>query len=140
MQRPSFINPRRCRRNFNVYTLNDNLVDITDAIFHKMFLGNKSDSIVSFTDVVQLMGGGTPKTDNDSYWNGAIPFFTPKDTPESPFCISTEKTFNFRWLEELFQSLVSTVHNFCYLPWNCWQFDNGRSSYGNESILLCIAR
>lgn len=91
MQRPSFINPRRCRRNFNVYTLNDNLVDITDAIFHKMFLGNKSDSIVSFTDVVQLMGGGTPKTDNDSYWNGAIPFFTPKDTPESPFCISTEK-------------------------------------------------
>ena len=71
--------------------INDNLVDITDAIFHKMFLGNKSDSIVSFTDVVQLMGGGTPKTDNDSYWNGAIPFFTPKDTPESPFCISTEK-------------------------------------------------
>ena len=71
--------------------INDNLVDITDAIFHKMFLGNKSDSIVSFTDVVQLMGGGTPKTDNDIYWNGAIPFFTPKDTPESPFCISTEK-------------------------------------------------
>ena len=71
--------------------INDNLVDITDAIFHKMFLGNKSDSIVSFTDVVQLMGGGTPKTDNDSYWNGAIPFFTPKDTPGSPFCISTEK-------------------------------------------------
>lgn len=52
---------------------------------------NKTDSNVVFTDIVQLMGGGTPKTDEDSYWNGEILFFTPKDVSDSPFCISTEK-------------------------------------------------
>lgn len=37
------------------------------------------------------MGGGTPKTDEDSFWNGNILFFTPKDVSCSPFCINTEK-------------------------------------------------
>ena len=37
------------------------------------------------------MGGGTPKTDEDSFWNGKILFFTPKDISHSPFCIGTEK-------------------------------------------------
>lgn len=71
--------------------INDNLLASTDIIFSKMFLENKSEDIVSFTDIVQLMGGGTPKTDEESFWNGEIPFFTPKDVSYSPFCISTEK-------------------------------------------------
>lgn len=71
--------------------INDNLVDITDTIFFKMFLESIPDATISFTDIVQLMGGGTPKTDEDSFWNGDILFFTPKDVPCSPFCISTEK-------------------------------------------------
>ena len=36
------------------------------------------------------MGGGTPKTSNPEYWNGAIPFFTPKDVGE-PYAFHTEK-------------------------------------------------
>ena len=71
--------------------INDNLVDITDTIFFKMFLESIPDATISFTDIVQLRGGGTPKTDEDSFWNGDILFFTPKDVPCSPFCISTEK-------------------------------------------------
>lgn len=71
--------------------INDNLVNITDTIFFKMFVERKPDTIISFTDVVQLMGGGTPKTEEDSFWNGDILFFTPKDVSQSPFCISTEK-------------------------------------------------
>lgn len=71
--------------------INDNLLTSTDTIFSKMFLENKSENVVPFTDIVQLMGGGTPKTDEDSFWNGGIPFFTPKDVSNSPFCISTEK-------------------------------------------------
>ena len=71
--------------------INDNLVNTTDAIFFKMFLERKPDATISFTDVVQLMGGGTPKTEEDSFWNGDILFFTPKDVSHSPFCISTEK-------------------------------------------------
>lgn len=56
-----------------------------------MFLERKPDATISFTDIVQLMGGGTPKTEEDSFWNGDILFFTPKDVSHSPFCISTEK-------------------------------------------------
>lgn len=71
--------------------INDNLVNTTDTIFFKMFLERKPDATISFTDVVQLMGGGTPKTEEDSFWDGNVLFFTPKDVSHSPFCISTEK-------------------------------------------------
>ena len=71
--------------------INDNLIDTTDTIFFKMFLENKPAATISFTDIVQLMGGGTPKTDENSFWNGNILFFTPKDISRSPFCINTEK-------------------------------------------------
>ena len=67
---------------------NDNLIDITDTIFFKVFLENNPAATISFTDIVQLMGGGTPKTDEDSFWNGKILFFTPKDISHSPFCIN----------------------------------------------------
>ena len=71
--------------------INDYLVNIADTVFFKMFLEHKPDNTVSFTDIVQLMGGGTPKTDDESFWSGDILFFTPKDVSDSPFCISTEK-------------------------------------------------
>ena len=71
--------------------INDNLINTIDTIFFKVFLENKPTATISFTDIVQLMGGGTPKTDEDSFWNGNILFFTPKDISRSPFCISTEK-------------------------------------------------
>lgn len=71
--------------------INDNLINTTDTIFFKVFLENKPTATISFTDIVQLMGGGTPQTDEDSFWNGNILFFTPKDISRSPFCISTEK-------------------------------------------------
>ena len=71
--------------------INDNLIDITDTIFFKVFLEKNPAATISFTDIVQLMGGGTPKTDEDSFWNGNILFFTPKDISHSPFCIGTEK-------------------------------------------------
>ena len=71
--------------------INDNLINTTDTIFFKVFLENKPTATISFTDIVQLMGGGTPKTDEDSFWNGNILFFTPEDISRSPFCISTEK-------------------------------------------------
>jgi len=71
--------------------INDNLLNTTDTIFFKMFSERKTDATISFTDVVQLMGGGTPKTEEDSFWNGDVLFFTPKDVSHSPFCVSTEK-------------------------------------------------
>ena len=48
-------------------------------------------SIQPFFNIAKLCSGGTPKTDRKEFWNGSIPFFTPKDIGSSTFCLSTEK-------------------------------------------------
>jgi type I restriction enzyme S subunit len=48
--------------------------------------------IVSFSDIAEVLSGGTPKTTIPEYWNGDIPFYTPKDAPDSFFVTETEKT------------------------------------------------
>lgn len=42
-------------------------------------------------DCVDVLSGGTPKTTEPEYWNGEIPFFTPKDTGDGPYVSHTEK-------------------------------------------------
>lgn len=37
----------------------------------------------------EIMSGGTPKTDNESYYGGNIPFFTPKDARDCIYSHST---------------------------------------------------
>lgn len=46
----------------------------------------------SFTKIVKLSGGGTPDTNNEAYWNGTIPFFTPADVTKNYFTFSTLKS------------------------------------------------
>ncbi|SMD14519.1 restriction endonuclease subunit S [Sporomusa malonica] len=43
-------------------------------------------------DAIDVLSGGTPKTDNPSYWNGDIPFFTPKDAASAFYVTQTEKS------------------------------------------------
>lgn len=47
--------------------------------------------IVPYTYMVELKGGGTPSTEVNEYWDGDIPFFTPKDISSSVYSIDTEK-------------------------------------------------
>lgn len=42
-------------------------------------------------EIADVLSGGTPKTDKPEYWNGDIPFFTPKDTTNTIFSMQTEK-------------------------------------------------
>lgn len=44
------------------------------------------------TDIFDVQSGGTPRTSTSEYWNGEIPFFTPKDCSNSFYVINTEKT------------------------------------------------
>jgi type I restriction enzyme, S subunit len=44
-----------------------------------------------FTEIADVLSGGTPKTDVAEYWNGEIPFFTPRDTPDCFYVQDTEK-------------------------------------------------
>ena len=45
----------------------------------------------SFSNSIKILGGGTPKTTIDEYWNGSIPFFSPKDTSCNIYALKTEK-------------------------------------------------
>lgn len=51
-----------------------------------------------FSDVIQIMGGGTPSTTVNEYWNGDIPFFTPGDI-DGVFCLSTAKALTSEGLK-----------------------------------------
>ncbi|WP_391116850.1 restriction endonuclease subunit S [Psychrobacillus sp. L3] len=44
------------------------------------------------SQTVEFLSGGTPKTKIEEYWNGDIPFFTPKDSTGSIYETETEKS------------------------------------------------
>lgn len=69
--------------------INENLESQAQAIFKDMIADVQEQ--VPFTSIIQVLGGGTPKTSNQEYWNGEIPFFTPKDTG-NPYVLTTEKS------------------------------------------------
>lgn len=88
--------------------INANLEQQAHAIFKSWFVdfepfqdGESVDSelgmipkgwrVGKFTELVDVLGGGTPNTQDETYWNGVIPFFTPKDVNNSCFVLSTEK-------------------------------------------------
>lgn len=47
--------------------------------------------LAPFTDFIDVLSGGTPKTITEEYWGGDIPFFTPKDARDNFYVIDTEK-------------------------------------------------
>lgn len=74
---------------FNNQKVNDNLEQQAAALFSSLY--NRSNTGVRYTDLIQILGGGTPKTGETAYWNGNIAFFTPKDVG-TPYTFITEKT------------------------------------------------
>lgn len=70
-------------------SINDNLQQQAAALFANFY--DQAETEVGFTEIIQILGGGTPKTGESSYWNGNVPFFTPKDVG-LPYTITTEKT------------------------------------------------
>jgi type I restriction enzyme, S subunit len=47
-----------------------------------------------FTEIADVLSGGTPKTDVAEYWDGEIPFFTPRDVPDCFYVQETDKHTN----------------------------------------------
>ena len=75
----------------NNQELNDNLQQQAAALFSSLY--DRSNTEVGFTELIQILGGGTPKTGENTYWNGNIAFFTPKDVG-TPYTLITEKTIS----------------------------------------------
>ena len=69
--------------------INDNLQQQAAALFANFY--DHAETEVGFTEIIQILGGGTPKTGESSYWNGNVAFFTPRDVG-SPYTLTTEKT------------------------------------------------
>lgn len=68
--------------------INKNLEQQAVAVFNKFY--DASTNQQSFTTLINVLGGGTPKTGNPEFWDGSIPFFTPKDVG-TPYTFKTEK-------------------------------------------------
>lgn len=62
----------------------------------------------AFSSFVDIIGGGTPKTSVDEYWNGDIPWFSVVDTPPpgSVFVDRTEKLVTAKGLAESATRLI----------------------------------
>ncbi len=79
--------------------------------------------VETFYEISNIMGGGTPKTQKDDYWNGDISFFTPKDYANSLYIFSTEKNITQHGLDNcnsklypintIFITARGTVGNIC---------------------------
>ena len=46
---------------------------------------------IAFTDIADVLSGGTPKTGTPEYWDGDIPFFTPRDAPDCFYVEDADK-------------------------------------------------
>ena len=68
--------------------INENLLQQAGAVFDMTY--EESANMQPFTSLINVLGGGTPKTGNPDFWGGKIPFFTPKDVG-APYTFQTEK-------------------------------------------------
>lgn len=80
----------------NNMLINNNLLQQSGAIFSKYY--EVATDRQPLTSLISVLGGGTPKTGNPDFWDGFIPFFTPKDVG-SPYTFQTEKYITESGLE-----------------------------------------
>lgn len=95
--------------------INKTLEEVSQAIFKSWFVdfepfqdGEFEDSelgripkgwrIGTLSEICSVLSGGTPKTGIDEYWDGGIPFFSPKDVLSSSYVLKTEKTITEKGL------------------------------------------
>lgn len=83
----SAVKPIESRINNN-RKINENLEQQAVAVFNKFY--DAATNQQPFTTLINVLGGGTPKTGNPEFWDGSIPFFTPKDVG-TPYTFKTEK-------------------------------------------------
>ncbi len=111
---PSIIKQKELVKEYNVIqnriALNQQLIqkleETARAIYRDWFVEGihmenlpEGWSVKCFTDVVKLSGGGTPDTNNVTFWNGEIPFFTPADVASGYYSIQTEKKISYDGLK-----------------------------------------
>jgi restriction endonuclease S subunit len=79
------------------------LADLFPDSFEDSELGEipKGWEVQPFSDTIEIIGGGTPKTSVAEYWNGDIPWFSVADAPTASdvWAMNTEKTITRQGVE-----------------------------------------
>ena len=88
-------------------TITAQLVCFRDGPFVDSELGKipQGWNVGNYTDIVEIKSGGTPKIGIPEYWNGKIPFCSPKDVGVSCFVLDTEKHITAKGLKNCNSSL-----------------------------------
>nr|MBP7490911.1 restriction endonuclease subunit S [Rhodoferax sp.] len=55
-------------------------------------------SLSASNEAFDILGGGTPNTDEPMFWTGPIPFFTPKDATANFYALNCEKNISEKGL------------------------------------------
>jgi type I restriction enzyme S subunit len=88
------------------------LFDLWPASFQDSRLGKipKGWRAGKFHEMIELQGGGTPKTSVPEYWNGTIPWFSVVDAPRfsDVFVVDTEKKITEAGLESSSTKVLPT--------------------------------
>ncbi len=74
---------------------NKTLESLAQTLFRHWFIDEAEDDWeeCSLYDAIELVGGGTPKTSEEQYWNGDIPWLSGGDIASNhkDFVVNTEK-------------------------------------------------
>lgn len=83
--------------------------ELTDVLFRSILVEADLES-VTFGSVVQIGGGGTPKTSVAEYWNGDVRWATPTDVTalRAPYLESTSRQITAKGLEACSSQLYPT--------------------------------
>lgn len=78
----------------NKITLNNRINHNLEEQARNVFLSyiEQDSTECYFSDMITIGSGGTPRTSESRFWNGKIPFFSPKDVSNSCFTLVTEKS------------------------------------------------
>lgn len=140
--------------------MNQTLEEMAQAIFKSWFIdfdGVPEEDLVdselgpiprgwriqSLADLIEIIGGGTPKSSIESYWGGGIPWFSVRDAPSASdlFVWTTERTITSEGLASSSARLVpawttivsarGTVGKFAITP---FEMTFNQSCYGVRPI------
>ena len=88
----------------------EKLEELAQVIFKQWFVEERTDEWEEYSlyELMDIMSGGTPKTNISDFWDGNIPFFTPKDADTEVYCMNTEKKMTTEGLKNCNSKLYET--------------------------------
>jgi type I restriction enzyme, S subunit len=92
------------------FGMDDAIATLFPSSFEKSEIGDipKGWEVVRFSDVINLISGGTPKTTQFEYWNGDIPWYSVTDAPREGLCFFT-KTSKYITIQGLEKSAARLI-------------------------------